>query len=327
MRIPSALLFAFGAVLLPVSVGAFGVQIIVDGREVVLADVPQSAWFATYVQQAADARIISGYRDVRGQPTGRFGPENSVTLAETLKIAVEGAGYDTPLYASRVQSGITHWASAYVSVAKSEGFPIVVENLRRLNRPLTRAEVAALFTAAFHVDTAKMALSSPYTDVDEHTSYAASIKVLSSDGIVSGDTDIRGQATGTFRPTDTVNRAEVAKMIIAARARYGLIGQGRVPAEQSSAGSSARVTYTQAGFSPLVLRVRRGDAVLFRNEDTVGLWIASNPHPSHTALPTFNSMRALNAGEIYSYTFTQVGSWGYHNHLDATQEGTIIVEE
>jgi len=50
-------------------------------------------------------------------------------------------------------------------------------------------------------------------------------------------------------------------------------------------------------------------------------------HPTHTDLPSFNSLRTLNAGDIYSYTFTQVGTWRYHNHLNHTDEGTIVVEE
>lgn len=314
------------SLLTPLLAHAVGVQIVVDGRTVVLTDVQQSAWFATYVRQAAELGIVSGYRDVYGNPTGKFGPSNSITVAEALKIVVEGAGYDTDAYATLVDSGVRHWSSVYVAVGKSEGFP-VVGNTARLDRSATRAEVAALFTAAFRVDASNTVVGTRYEDVRAGMSYAPAIEQLSQDRVVSGDTDIHGQAIGTFRPNAFINRAEVAKMIITARAAYGTPGAGRGPAASSSnQAASLLVRYTNAGFSPAVLHVRRGQTVTFRNDSTGNLWVASNPHPIHTDLSGFDALRPLGASETYVYTFTRLGTFGYHNHLNAAHQGTIVVE-
>jgi hypothetical protein len=70
-----------------------------------------------------------------------------------------------------------------------------------------------------------------------------------------------------------------------------------------------------------VFCVPRGGTVIFTGSN---LWIASDPHPTHTDLSGFD---ALGARSSYSYTFNQTGEWGFHNHLRATDTGTIIVVE
>ena len=322
-----SILSAF-ALLIPLAVQAMGIQVIIDGKTVIFVDVPQSAWFATHVRTAAEAGIVSGYKDSRGMLTGKFGPSNDITIGEALKIAVEGAGYDEDLYASKIQSGFQHWASPYVSVAKGEAF-LVINPRTRLDKAALRSEVAAIFTSAFLVNTENGELGTRYGDVSASTEFATAIEALSRDGVVSGDTDIDGQAVGTFRHSDNINRAEVAKMVILARATYGTPGKDRVPSEEQGGGTENElniVTYTDEGFSPLILRVKKGDTVTFKNTSTTGLWVASNPHPAHTALLGFDADRTLINGETYMYTFTQIGSWGFHNHLNARFQGTIVVE-
>lgn len=316
------------ALTLPLLANAMGIQVIIDGKTIVFTDVPQSAWFAAHVRAAAEAGIVNGYKDRRGQLTGKYGPSNDITIAEALKIAVEGAGYDDDAYALKIQSGFRHWASPYVSVARGEGF-LVIDARTRLDRAATRAEVAALVTSAFRVYTQNTEPGTRYDDVSANTEFSTSIEALSRDTVVSGDTDIDGQATGSFRPEDNINRAEVAKIVMLARAAYGTPGEGRVPSEEqgnTEENEENVVTYTDEGFSPLILRVRQGDTVTFKNMSTTGLWVASNPHPQHTALPSFDGNRTLINGETYLYTFTQIGSWSYHNHLNARSQGTIVVE-
>ena len=322
MKLLSATALAF---LTPITTSALGIQVMINGQTVVFADVPQSAWFSTYVRSTAEAGIVSGYKDTQGNLTGKFGPSNNITIAEALKIAVEGAGYDDELYGARVASGVDHWASSYVSVAKAEGFTVIDERVR-LDIPATRAEVAAIFTSAFDVNT-ETPVGNRYDDVTVSTTHAFSIEALSRDGVVSGDTDIHGRATGTFRPNDRINRAEVAKMVSEARIQYGTPGQGKAPSEEGTEQSEGNVvTYTSSGFSPQVLRVKKGESVTFKNMTTGLLWVASDPHPLHTSLPSFDALKGISQGEIYIYTFTKIGSWGFHNHASASHKGTIIVE-
>ncbi len=323
MRIRSSLFLA-AAILAPLTTQATGVQAVIDGRIIVFSDVQQSTWFAPYVRQAAEAGIVSGYRDAQGNPLGRFKPSNEITVAEALKIVVEGAGYDEGIYASRISSGVRHWASAYVSVAKAEHFPVIADRVR-LDRPATRAEVAALLAAAFRVPTQGLVTDTRYRDVKSEMAYAPAIEALSQADIVSGDTDENGLPAGTFRPYDPINRAEVAKMIIEARTSYRKPGEGRMPTEQtsSSIGAGNTVTLYQGGFSPSVLHIRRGESVEFINASSTDLWVKGD---STASLTDFNQGHIAAAGETYVYTFTTLGTYTYYNRSNPAQKGSIIVE-
>lgn len=311
--------------LIPLTTYALGIQVMIDGRAVVFEDVSQSAWFAEYVRAAAEAGIVSGYRDNAGNPTGRFGPSNSITIAEALKIAVEGAGYDEQEYETKVDSGVNHWSSPYVAVAKAENFAVITSSTR-LDTAATRGEVAAMFAAAFRVPV-DPPLGTRFTDVTTSTKYADVIETLTRDGVLSGDTGIDGKPVGTFRPKDPINRAEVAKVVTEARTAFNTPGEGRGPDTSDSEADGFLITYTDDGFSTGSLRVKKGDTVSFRNDSTSGLWVASNPHPAHTGLNGFDAGHTLVSGETYIYTFNQIGTWGFHNHLHPSHTGTIVVEE
>ncbi len=107
------------------------------------------------------------------------------------------------------------------------------------------------------------------------------------------------------------------------------------PAESSSssdssnttnqpAAATAIITYNGSLFSPSQITVKKGDTVEIKNDSSVVVDFESDPHPTHT------DNTELNAGEIApgqskSFAVNKVGSWGYHNHLNQTQTGTIVV--
>ena len=86
------------------------------------------------------------------------------------------------------------------------------------------------------------------------------------------------------------------------------------------------VNYTDKGFSPSSLEIKLGETVQFANNSSGGMWVASGPHPSHTAYPEFDPKRNIPSGETYEFTFTKTGEWKYHNHTKAGMYGTIIVK-
>lgn len=104
------------------------------------------------------------------------------------------------------------------------------------------------------------------------------------------------------------------------------------PTVQPTTGSeqnknTAAVEYNGQGFNPKSITVKVGDTVTWTNKDTDKLWVASNPHPVHTDYSGFDALKAIPTGETYSFTFTKVGTWGYHNHLEPDKKGEIIVEQ
>lgn len=89
---------------------------------------------------------------------------------------------------------------------------------------------------------------------------------------------------------------------------------------------TVQVSYTDQGFMPSSLEVRQGQTVKFMNVSTRGMWVASLPHPSHTLYPTFDQKIEGTRGEFYEFTFTKSGTWKYHNHVDPSKTGIIIVK-
>lgn len=99
--------------------------------------------------------------------------------------------------------------------------------------------------------------------------------------------------------------------------------------QQSSDGnkiSKHTVFYTDKGFTPSSLEIKNGETVQFVNNSSGGMWVASAPHPEHTAYPEFDPKRNIPSGQIYEFTFTKIGEWKYHNHTKAGMYGAIIVK-
>lgn len=85
------------------------------------------------------------------------------------------------------------------------------------------------------------------------------------------------------------------------------------------------ITYSDNGFSPATLTVTSGTKITIKNNSSGPLQFDSNPHPQHTDDPELN-VGPIEPGSSATVTVTQTGSHAYHNHLNASDTGTIIVE-
>lgn len=109
--------------------------------------------------------------------------------------------------------------------------------------------------------------------------------------------------------------------------------------EQALNPDAVLITYTNAGYSPASVTIKKGTTTTFKNAGTQDTWPASAMHPTHTVYPgsdikkcgtatdIFDACRGLTPGESWSFIFTEVGEWGYHDHLHARQFGSITVEK
>ncbi|MBI2267886.1 MAG: hypothetical protein HYU80_00355 [Candidatus Blackburnbacteria bacterium] len=86
------------------------------------------------------------------------------------------------------------------------------------------------------------------------------------------------------------------------------------------------VEYSGQGFSPNSIVVKSGTVVTWVNKGSDAMWVASNPHPVHTNLSGLDALKGTPIGGSYSYTFTKVGKWEYHNHLAPSKTGEVVVE-
>jgi len=111
------------------------------------------------------------------------------------------------------------------------------------------------------------------------------------------------------------------------------------------------VEITPQGFSPKELTISKGETVTWINNDTKEHWPASAVHPTHTVYPgadydaegsyagslacvsegqpkkgAFDPCKPLAPGESWSFTFNEIGSWSYHDHIVNGLFGKIVVE-
>ena len=107
-----------------------------------------------------------------------------------------------------------------------------------------------------------------------------------------------------------------------------------------SVGTPVTITYDGTSFSPKTVTIKVGQSVTWMNQSTSGMWIASNPHPVHTGYdgtteaqhcaPGYTGPAPLDecsGNNSFTFTFTKVGTWGYHNHEGAEDGGTVIVTQ
>ena len=107
--------------------------------------------------------------------------------------------------------------------------------------------------------------------------------------------------------------------------------QSAVPAPTATTSSPAAqatvIMYSGSAFSPSTITVKLDTTVTFKNQGTGSMWVASAMHPTHQLYPEFDQNTSSGPGSEYSFTFTKKGSWGFHDHLNPSAWGRIVVEE
>jgi plastocyanin len=117
--------------------------------------------------------------------------------------------------------------------------------------------------------------------------------------------------------------------------------------ESSTSGESENtISYTSSGFEPSRITTEPGETVTFVDQTGNGVWVGSNNHPFHRnydGTSTQNHCRyprdperqdrqgnpfdSCAAVSRFSFAFNETGEYGYHNHLSAGDQGTVVVEQ
>lgn len=83
------------------------------------------------------------------------------------------------------------------------------------------------------------------------------------------------------------------------------------------------VEITAEGYSPSTITIKSGEEITWTNADTTARDLVADSE----TLPDFGGAEALNAGDTYTYTFDQDGTYHYYDPADPTKfTGTVIVE-
>jgi plastocyanin len=98
---------------------------------------------------------------------------------------------------------------------------------------------------------------------------------------------------------------------------------------QSAQVGAATITATGSGFEPAKVTVKSGEAITWVNKSAQTVSIGSDNHPTHTLDPDLTGGQfiiELAPGESKTVPVNVKGTHGYHNHLQPSQKGTVVIE-
>ena len=92
-----------------------------------------------------------------------------------------------------------------------------------------------------------------------------------------------------------------------------------------TANGSYLVMYTNNGFSPATLTIKKGQSVHFVNYSNKAMSLTAVDQNSQI-YRNFNQEQSVGRGGYFDFSFVIAGNWGYLNRNDQADRGTIIVE-
>ena len=84
------------------------------------------------------------------------------------------------------------------------------------------------------------------------------------------------------------------------------------------------IEYDGNNFTPNQLTVDAGTTITIKNLSSKNLQFDSDPHPAHTDNTELN-VGVVAPGQSKTFIITKKGTFGYHNHLNTSDTGTIVV--
>lgn len=99
----------------------------------------------------------------------------------------------------------------------------------------------------------------------------------------------------------------------------------QTPNTSTDSTAAATVTYKDSGFEPTLSTIKAGQTIKLVNSSNSELQIASNPHPTHTDNTELN-VGVIAKGDSRSVTLNSKGSWGFHNHLNPSNQARVDVQ-
>lgn len=92
--------------------------------------------------------------------------------------------------------------------------------------------------------------------------------------------------------------------------------------------SASGFILTPTGVTPPSLTVERGTTVTWTNNTSGTVYVAPDDHPEHMKYRGVwddDGMGQIGSGQSYSFTFSAAGTYGWHDHINPSVVGTVIV--
>lgn len=163
-------------------------------------------WAEGYIEELYCREVV------QGRDSDSYVPNDNVTRAEFLKIALLNAGYEVDGEAGEDFSDVSSgdWFYEYVSFGADQGFIEGYEDgTFRPNDPINRAEAVVITMRIAGEEEYEVDEDwEEFEDVDADAWYAYAIQLAADAGIVEG------YDNGEFRPGNNITRAEVAAVAV-----------------------------------------------------------------------------------------------------------------
>jgi hypothetical protein len=169
------------------------------------ADIPRDHWAYNYIYSIYHAGITTGYAD------GTYRPSLNVTRAQMAAFIIrakygEGFSYSSTPHFMDVPN--THWAFKYIQKMYEDGITTgYSDGTYRPAGNVTRGQMAAFIVRGKFGETFPYSTTPYFSDVPESHGSFKYIQKVTEEGIASGYSD------GTYRPSQYVNRAQMAAFI------------------------------------------------------------------------------------------------------------------
>ena len=97
------------------------------------------------------------------------------------------------------------------------------------------------------------------------------------------------------------------------------------PAAMEANSQVTNVILGDAGFVPKDIAVKAGTTVVWINKSGKAATVNSDDHPTHRLYPFLNLGEFPNSSSL-QVVFDKAGKYGYHNHNNASETGTVTIE-
>ncbi len=222
MNCKKILASVLAALFLVTPAGAYTAQRSYNGE---FRDVAANAWYYDEVASAYSLGLING------MTASAFEPDATLTIAQTIKLAVSCHQLISGGAASEIASSTSNWYDGYVDYGTVNG--IVTEIYPDYNAPATRGQVAVLFSRALisakgNMDEINTAASGTLPDVDNEAWYSAAVYRMYRWGLMTGDEH------GNIQPESAVKRSEISAVVMRMIDPSVRVKAGGTPASSSS---------------------------------------------------------------------------------------------
>lgn len=173
-------------------------------------DVVSDSWYEDIVYQLAEMKIMSGYKNGRGEPSGFFGPYDQTTRGELIKVCLTARNITPPRSTKSYFTDISpsYFGYDHINYAVEQGWINGYDPEHfGPDDPVTRGQAAKILSNCFNI---RPFYSKPpsFTDVPLDHPFYPYIEALRIRKFVSGYLD------DGYHPDSPITRAEIAALIL-----------------------------------------------------------------------------------------------------------------